>query len=194
MTIQKIRSSRVNSLAADDFVGERGMLFYNEELGDLRVSNGVLKGGIKLTFKGSNTGVSGNIPDDEGIPNRVLSTDGDNLLYWTSTEEIVENEELAESQSSLSRSLRAAVNEAIETHDISDLTDINNLLSRSPQLAINQNGFLLTATPTSINFVGALTTVIGNSVTVDMQYGIVLDGGGPTSIYGGIKSVNAGHV
>lgn len=49
MTIQKVRSSRVTSITADEFVGSNGMIFYNEDLGDLRLSDGVTLGGIPLS-------------------------------------------------------------------------------------------------------------------------------------------------
>jgi len=53
MTIQKIKSGRVKNIIADAFVGERGMIFYNESLGDLRLSDGVTPGGIPLNVGGS---------------------------------------------------------------------------------------------------------------------------------------------
>lgn len=52
MTIQKIRSGRVTSLVADEFVGEIGQIFYNEELGDLRLSDGITPGGVLLATGG----------------------------------------------------------------------------------------------------------------------------------------------
>jgi hypothetical protein len=55
MTIQKIRSSRVNSVTADDYIGDNGMIFYNQELGDLRLGDGETKGGIPLST-GSGSG------------------------------------------------------------------------------------------------------------------------------------------
>ena len=55
MTIQKIRSSRVSSIDADQFTGEKGMIFYNEDLGDLRISDGETLGGIFLS-NGSGSG------------------------------------------------------------------------------------------------------------------------------------------
>lgn len=48
MTIQKIRSGRINTVIADQFVGEHGTIFYNEDLGDLRLSDGATVGGIPL--------------------------------------------------------------------------------------------------------------------------------------------------
>jgi hypothetical protein len=56
MTIQKVKSGRVNNISADEYIGEIGQLFYNELLGDLRVSNGATPGGISIL---SNIGSGG---------------------------------------------------------------------------------------------------------------------------------------
>ena len=56
MTIQKIKSGRVNNVEADNFVGDKGTLFFNESVGDLRISDGSTVGGIPLTFGGGNGG------------------------------------------------------------------------------------------------------------------------------------------
>lgn len=53
MTIQKIKGGRVNNVIADEHIGDKGSLFYNEDLGDLRLSDGITKGGIPLTFNSS---------------------------------------------------------------------------------------------------------------------------------------------
>lgn len=45
MTIQKIKSGRVNSITANEFVGEKGTIFYNEDTGELRLSDGHTLGG-----------------------------------------------------------------------------------------------------------------------------------------------------
>lgn len=79
MTIHKIKASRVTSIVADDFIGTRGMLFYNEEKGDLRLSDGIRKGGVPLAF-GNNSQL---LPLDNHLANQVLTTDGNNNLSWT---------------------------------------------------------------------------------------------------------------
>ena len=58
MTIQKIKSGRVTSVDADEFVGDLGQIFYNESIGDLRLSDGVSPGGIPLVL-GSGGGTGG---------------------------------------------------------------------------------------------------------------------------------------
>jgi hypothetical protein len=52
MTVQKIRSGRIGTIDADQYLGERGTIFYNEALGDLRLSDGETFGGIPLTLGG----------------------------------------------------------------------------------------------------------------------------------------------
>ena len=52
MTVQKIKSGRVRGIDADTFVGDLGQLFYNEDLGDLRLSDGVTPGGTPLSTGG----------------------------------------------------------------------------------------------------------------------------------------------
>ncbi len=53
MAIQKIKGGRVNNVIADDHIGDKGSLFYNEDLGDLRLSDGITKGGIPLSLGSS---------------------------------------------------------------------------------------------------------------------------------------------
>lgn len=62
MTIQKIKAGRVNGIDADSFVGDRGQLFYNEGIGDLRVSDGETPGGIALVLGGGGGGGSYTLP------------------------------------------------------------------------------------------------------------------------------------
>ena len=56
MTIQKIKSGRVTSLDADQFIGDLGQIFYNEAIGDLRLSDGVSPGGTPLLLGGGSGG------------------------------------------------------------------------------------------------------------------------------------------
>ena len=56
MTIQKIKSGRVTSIDADQFVGPPGTLFFNEDQGDLRLGDGITPGGIILSFGGGEGG------------------------------------------------------------------------------------------------------------------------------------------
>lgn len=55
MTIQKIKSGRVITVDAEEFVGDRGVIFYNESIGDLRLGDGVTPGGQLLNLGGTST-------------------------------------------------------------------------------------------------------------------------------------------
>ena len=53
MPIQKIKSGRIITVQSNTFVGEKGQLFYDEDLGDLRLSDGVTPGGRILIGNGA---------------------------------------------------------------------------------------------------------------------------------------------
>jgi hypothetical protein len=55
MTIQKIRSQRVN-YDIDTFVARPGIIFYGQDAGDLRLGDGITPGGIPLSVGGSGDG------------------------------------------------------------------------------------------------------------------------------------------
>jgi hypothetical protein len=54
MPVQKIRSGRIPTVIADQHVAEHGTIFYNEDLGDLRLGDGKTLGGIPLLLGGGN--------------------------------------------------------------------------------------------------------------------------------------------
>ena len=56
MSVQKIKAGRVPGTDADNYIGDVGMLFYNEGVGDLRIGDGVTAGGIPLSFGGGGEG------------------------------------------------------------------------------------------------------------------------------------------
>ena len=76
MTIQKIKSGRVNNVDADNFVGEKGTLFFNESVGDLRVSDGLTVGGIPLSFGGGGGGGNYILPTASTIIKGGVKIDG----------------------------------------------------------------------------------------------------------------------
>lgn len=121
MTIQKIKSGRVVDLIANDYIGSRGQIFYNETVGDLRLSDGQTMGGIPISIGGTGGGTA---------------------------------------------------------------------------LTVKNHSIVLSTTTSSIDFVGdgVHTTHVGDNITVDITYGMFLDGGYPISIYGGISSIDGGSV
>jgi len=86
MTIHKIKAGRVPGAIADDFIGDLGTLFYSEELGDLRIGDGVTPGGVPISTGGggggnytlptASTTVKGGVKIDGttiGIANQIIS-------------------------------------------------------------------------------------------------------------------------
>lgn len=60
MSFHKIKSGRVVTISADDFVGQKGTIFYEEDIGDLRLSDGNTVGGTLLAVSLASLVVEGN--------------------------------------------------------------------------------------------------------------------------------------
>jgi len=171
MTIQKIRSSRVNTIEADQFTGEKGMIFYNEKLGDLRVSDGKTVGGILLS-NGSGSG-SYNLPI--ATENRLGGVKIGNNITITN----------------------GIISVTAPPTDISQLTDTTNLLTSN--LISENDGTIISSHTYSINFTGngVTATAINDAVTVEINTMAMtgnLDGGYPFSVYGGIQAIDGGTI
>lgn len=52
MPVQKIKSGRIITVQAETYVGEKGIIFYDEDTPELRLSDGVTPGGILFTGGG----------------------------------------------------------------------------------------------------------------------------------------------
>lgn len=48
MTIRKVQAGRVITVTSTEFIGELGTIFYEEAVGDLRLSDGVTPGGTLI--------------------------------------------------------------------------------------------------------------------------------------------------
>ena len=134
MTIQKIRSSRVTSITADTFIAEKGMIFFNEDLGDLRLGDGITAGGIPISYD---------------LPTATDSTlggvkIGENILFNNGV-------------ISVSNNYHDLVNKPVIPYDISQLTDTSAMLQH----------------------------------LISVQH---MDGGGPTSVYGGTTAFDGGYI
>lgn len=53
MPIQKIKSGRIITVDAENYVGDKGIIFYDENTGILRLSDGSTPGGILITVAGT---------------------------------------------------------------------------------------------------------------------------------------------
>ncbi len=56
MTIYKIKAGRVPGANVDEFVADLGVIYYSEELGDLRIGDGVTPGGTSISGGGGGGG------------------------------------------------------------------------------------------------------------------------------------------
>lgn len=83
MTIQKIRSGRVTSINADEYIGEKGTIFYNETIGDLRLSDGITPGGVGLSVGSGGGSGNASIISSPTAP----GTDINGTMWWNSTEQ-----------------------------------------------------------------------------------------------------------
>lgn len=63
MAVRKIKAGRVSTVTIDQFVGEQGTIFYDDETGEMRLSNGVTAGGF---FNITNAGIGNNLEIDGG--------------------------------------------------------------------------------------------------------------------------------
>jgi hypothetical protein len=80
MTIQKIKSGRITTIEADEYVGVIGTIFYNEEIGDLRLSDGITIGGIPINTGSGGGGGDATIIVSATAPTGVLT----GTLWWNS--------------------------------------------------------------------------------------------------------------
>jgi hypothetical protein len=77
MTIYKIKAGRIITVAVENYIGEKGQIFYDENIGELRLSNGVTPGGISITSGGgSGNGYTGSQgpPGPQGISITLLGS------------------------------------------------------------------------------------------------------------------------
>lgn len=84
MPLQVIRSARAN-YPVETYVGDKGQIFYREDIGDFRLSDGVTPGGIELASGGFSATFVANLPE-------LLGADIDSgdffILYDDSTDSL----------------------------------------------------------------------------------------------------------
>ena len=73
MSIRKLRAGRVPRVTADEFVGEKGTIFWDESVGRLKLSNGITPGGSPLPIYVAAPGIIGGIKPGPGV---IIANDG----------------------------------------------------------------------------------------------------------------------
>lgn len=66
MSIQKIKSGRVQTITPYEFIGQIGTIFYDELIGDLRISDGVTPGGLPIMTGRAGVSFAPPLIGDEG--------------------------------------------------------------------------------------------------------------------------------
>ena len=67
MSIRKLRAGRVPGVTAAEYVGVQGTIFWNENTGEFRLSNGVTPGGIRVGFPVASSTEIGGIKLGPGV-------------------------------------------------------------------------------------------------------------------------------
>jgi hypothetical protein len=160
MSIQKIKAGRVKSVSVDDYVGDKGTLFYDEDLGDLRLSDGVTVGGIPLNSGSSSSGttrtvLTPNMPP-VGVAGAMWYNPDTSILY-------------------ISQGVSWIPITSPDSDDISSVHDI----PLGNGLYVSQNGEL------SVDF-----SVITVPVATETSYGVVKVGSGLNVDQAGVLSVD----
>ena len=53
MPVQKIKAGRIVNVEVPTYVGNRGVIFFDEDVAELRLGDGITPGGIPFSFGGS---------------------------------------------------------------------------------------------------------------------------------------------
>jgi hypothetical protein len=204
MTIQKIKSGRVITVNADQFIGEKGTVFYNEALGDLRLSDGVTLGGIPLSGTVSYNTLTNELTYYTGadVTGTIITIGGTGGSITVSN---------IDATNAYANTVTNVTGIRFDTDSGFDVTDLG---SGEVKIAMNStfkywevDGALgLTAEGLdTVNFIqgpgvsivtdqNSSTKSITFSVTATSMLGSNFDGGSPSSSYGGISSIDAGGV
>ena len=166
MTVQKIKSGRVIRTTADEFVGEQGTIFYNEALGDLRLSNGVTLGGVPLIIGGGT---------------------GTNYVLTTATTSTLGGIKVGDNLSiDVDGKLNAlpSVSDSFKTIKVGGQSDL---------VAVSADTLAFVAgTGVTIDTDAAATPY--KTLTITASATTNIDGGTPFLVYGGIPSLDGGGI
>lgn len=163
MPVQKIKSGRVAVADSTTYVGEHGTIFYNEFIGDLRLSDGTTPGGVPLSLGGGGTltlltATTTRLGGIKVGNNLTISADG---------------------------TLSAVSSGTFGTIVVNGQPSLTSSSSTTALEFVAGPGIVITTTSTS--------TV--NSIVIESNYlNATLDGGHPTSVYGGLAIVDGGGI
>lgn len=88
MAIRKIQAARVITLSENQFIGEKGTLFYSELSGFLRVSDGHTPGGIPV-YAGSELSLLRDVAIVDPVSGQTLVYDGSKWVNTTATNSLL---------------------------------------------------------------------------------------------------------
>lgn len=168
MPVQKIKSGRIITVQASTYVGEKGIIFYDEDTPELRLSDGITPGGIIISSGGTGTAVLvtatntrlGGIKIGSGF-----DITGDGTL-------------------SVNTASLGIIGNSFKTIKVNSQTDLIATGEDTIEF-IAGTGILIETNTTSSPY---------KSLTITSSGFGNLDGGYPDSIYGGITSIDAGGI
>ena len=67
MSIRKIRAGRIPTISANEYIGERGTIFWNEDTGELRLSDGITPGGNTVIVGFASEQIAGSVKPGGGF-------------------------------------------------------------------------------------------------------------------------------
>lgn len=199
MPIQKIKSSRVITVPLNDFVGDKGLIFYDEDFGSLRLGDGATPGGIPLnaenyTLPIASTNLLGGVKIGENIsisPDGTISVSSSSsyVLPFATTStlggiKIGENLTISPDGTLSANAAVPGVSDTFKTIIASSGT---NIVANGEDVLkfIAGSGINITTNPDDSPY---------KSITIE-SFGVGnLDGGFPDSNYGGDLVLDAGGI
>jgi hypothetical protein len=198
MPVQKIKSGRVLNPPVGQFIGERGIIFYDEGLGDLRLSDGHTPGGIPLTGGGAyilptaSTSTLGGIKIGTG-----LSIDGAGVVSAIATSTYV----LTTASNTALGGIKVGANLSITADGtLNANTSTAGISDSFKTFKVSGNSDLVATGADIVEFVaGAGIFINTNStatpyktITIAASVSTNLDGGLHNSVYGGTVAIDGG--
>jgi len=176
MTIHKIKAGRVPGAIADDFVGDLGTLFYSEELGDLRIGDGITPGGVPISSGGGGSGYT--LPTASTIVKGGVKVDGTTITIANQIISVANGVFSDQSYANPSWITSLAYSKLTGTPTIP--TNTNQLTNGAGY--ITSSALTGYATESYVTTRGYLTTVSWNDVTSKPTFATVATSGSYTDL------------